>query len=127
MDSQWHFTNAVAIQKSLDVAGLLPKMIIIGIQTSNPLRRALMYGQRDKFLDFIEKDIISYVDKTLKTSGERILFGWEAAAFFSNYALLNERGLFNAAIITNGADTNKATIEKFKQLNGGKNKYFIHC
>ena len=125
LDGQWHFTNGVAIQKSLRVPGLLPEMIIVGIQTSNPLRRTLMSEAQDKFLDFIEKEVITYIDHTLRTSDDRILFGWEAAAFFSNYALLNNKQLFSAAIISNGAYASEETINQFSKLNMSKKKYLF--
>ena len=125
LDGQWHFTNGVAIQKSLRVPDLLPEMIIVGIQTANPLRRSLMYGEQDRFLNFIEKEVIAYVDLSLRTSNERILFGWEAAAFFSNFALLNKKQLFSAAIISNGAYASEETVDEFSKITMPEKKYLF--
>lgn len=125
LDGQWHFTNGVAIQESLRDSGLLPEMIIVGIQTTNPLRRTLMSDGQDKFLDFIEMEVITYIDDTLRTSNDRILFGWEAAAFFSNYALLNKKQLFNAAIISNGAYASEKTLSEFNKLSMSEKKYLF--
>ena len=123
LDSQWHFTNAVAIQHSLRLPGLLPEMIVVGIQTTNPLRRTLMGSQEDKFLAFLEKEVIVYADRNFRTSDERILFGWEAAAYFSNYALLNKKQLFNAAILTNGAYASEKTLKEFSEMSMPEEKY----
>ena len=122
LDGQWHFTNGVAIQKALRVPDLLPEMIIVGIKTENPLRRQLMGNTPDKFHDFLQEDVISFIDKTFKTSQERILFGWESAAFFSNYALLDEKQLFDGAIITNGAYASEDRVNTFSNLKLPKNK-----
>ncbi len=122
LDGQWHFANGVAIQKALRVPDLLPELIIVGITTENPLRRQLMGNTPDKFLSFLEEEVISFVDKTFRTSKERILFGWESAAFFSNYALLDKKQLFDGAIITNGAYASEARVNAFSDLQMTKNK-----
>ena len=122
LDGQWHFTNGVAIQKALRVPDLLPEMIVVGVITENPLRRQLMGNTPDKFLKFLEEDVISFVDKTFRTSNERILFGWESAAFFSNYALLDKKQLFDGAIITNGAYASEDRVNEFSDLKMSKNK-----
>jgi len=122
LDGQWHFTNGVAIQKALRVPDLLPEMIVVGIITKNPLRRQLMGNTPDKFLQFIEEDVIAFVESTFRTSKERILFGWESAAFFSNYALLDKKQLFDGAIITNGAYASEDRVNEFSDLKMLKNK-----
>jgi len=125
LDGQWHFTNGVAIQQSLRALGHLPEMIVIGIKTTNPLRRTLMGNEQERFLNFLENEVISYVDQTLRTSNDRVLFGWETAAFFANYVILHEKQLFNAAIITNGAYASEEMVEKFDHLTMTSSKYLF--
>lgn len=125
LDGQWYFTNGVAIQKSLRTPGPLPEMIVVGIQNQNPLRRTLFGEDRDKFLSFLEKEVFSFVENTFKASDERVLFGWEASAYFACYALLNDKQLFNATIATNGAYVTPEMIDEYSKLNTTTKKYLF--
>ncbi len=116
LDGQWHFTNGVAIQHSLRSPGRLPEMIVVGIQNKNPLRRTLFWEERDHFLSFLEVEVNAFVNKHFRASNERILFGWEDAAAFACYALLKHKGLFKAAIATNGAYADEKLLNEFMQL-----------
>lgn len=123
LDGQWHFTNGVAIQKSLRVPDRLPEMIVVGIKNKNPLRRSLFWGEKEKFLSHLEKEVFPYIEKNFKASHERILFGWEAGGYFASYALFNKKQLFNAAIVTNGAYASEDEINTFDNLNLSKSKF----
>jgi len=116
LDGQWHFANGVAIQKSLRVPGVLPEMIIVGITTKNtndPLRRTILIHESPKYLQFLEKELIPFMNTTYRTSDDRILFGWERGADFANYALFTAPKLFNAALISNGAWEDINLIDTF--------------
>lgn len=125
LDGQWFFTNGVAIQKSLRVPGRLPEMIIVGIENANPLRRTLFWDEREKFLSFLEDEVFTFLDTSFRASDDRIIFGWESSAYFACYALFNEKQLFNAAIVTNGAYESEETLDSFSSLNLPKNKYLF--
>lgn len=106
LDGQWHFTNAVGIQKSLRLPGVLPEMIVVGItnkDTMDPLRRTILIKESDIYVQFLEKELIPFINTKYRSSDDRILFGWERGADFANYALFTKPNLFNAALISNGA------------------------
>ncbi|MBX2877423.1 MAG: tetratricopeptide repeat protein [Saprospiraceae bacterium] len=116
LDGQWHFTNGVAIQQALRVPDRLPEMIVIGIQNANPLRRTLFWEKREKFHRFLEAELNPFLEKNFRVSGDRIIFGWEAGAYFACYALLHEKQLFNAAIVTNGGYADREMLDTFEAL-----------
>lgn len=112
LDGQRFFTNAVAIQKSLRSPIALPEMIVVGINSTRTTRRPLFTGT-DKFTSFIKEDVIQFVDANFRTNKERIIFGWEAAAYYISKMILKEKDLFTGAIITDGGLASEKIIEEF--------------
>ena len=123
LDGQWHFTNAVAIQRSLIVPSILPEMIVVGIVNNKTLRRTLFGEQNEKFQQYLADEVLPFIDGKFRTSQERLLFGWEMGAFFASFAILHEKQLFNGAISTNGGEASDELINRFNQLNMASKKY----
>lgn len=70
------------------------EMIIVGIgypdsYNPNSIRLRDLIIRADKFLDFIIKELIPYIDKKYRTSNERTLWGSSFGGFFGMYALFN--------------------------------------
>ena len=82
LDGQWFFSSGVAIQKALRSPGALPEMIVVGIKNTNPLRRTLFGDENEKFTDFLKNEVVQYIDSNYRTTQERLIFGWEAAAYY---------------------------------------------
>jgi len=113
LDGQWYFTNGVAIQKSLRTPGAIPEMIVVGIKNSNPLRRTLFNADSDKFTSFLKNEVIAFIDYTYRTTKERVIFGWEAAAYYISEMILEDNDLFSGAIITDGGYASEKTVKGF--------------
>jgi len=133
LDGQWFFANGVAIQKSLRTPGAIPEMIVVGIKNSNPLRRTIFNSQRDKFTSFLKNEVIQFVDSNFRTTKERVIYGWEAAAYYVSKIILEEKDLFNGAIITDGGLASEKIIKEFNSdkdiylfmANSKKDIYYI--
>jgi predicted alpha/beta superfamily hydrolase len=95
----------------LSDAGLVPAAIVVGLpntrgnrerdQTPPFMRRNVddeksPYGAGDKFLSFIEKELIPFIDSTYRTSGYRTLSGNSRGGLFVLYSLLEKPALFQA-------------------------------
>ena len=113
LDGQWYFPIGVSIQKAIRTPNAIPKMIIVGIKNSNPLRRTLFSTDSDMFTSFLKNEVISFIDSNYRTTKERIIFGWEAAAYYISEILLKEKDLFSGAIITNGGHTSEEIVKDF--------------
>jgi enterochelin esterase-like enzyme len=72
-------------------------VIGIGIINTNRNRDMLPVKQPDKFLDFIDKELIPAIEKNY-TVAERILFGHSFAGGFAIYAMIHKPGLFDKYI-----------------------------
>jgi predicted alpha/beta superfamily hydrolase len=123
LDGQWHFTSAVAIQRSLRRPGTVPEMIIVGIVNANPLRGRLFGEQNEKFQQYLADEVLPFVDGKFRTSQERLLFGWQMGGFFASFAILHEKQLFNGAIAVNGGEASDEWIDQFNQRKKASEKY----
>ena len=88
-------------------------MIVVGIKNSNPLRRTLFSVDSDKFTSFLKDEVIQFVDSNFRTTQERVIFGWEAAAFYLSELILKEENIFRGAIITNGGYASEKLVQEF--------------
>jgi predicted alpha/beta superfamily hydrolase len=95
----------------LSDAGLVPTAIVVGLPNTRgnrerdqtpPFMRRIVddekspYGAGDKFLSFIEKELIPFIDSNYRTSGYRTLSGNSRGGLFVLYSLMEKPGLFQA-------------------------------
>ena len=113
LDGQWFFANGVSIQKSLRTPGAIPEMIVVGIKNSNPLRRTLFSVENEKFTSFLKNEVVQFIDSNFRTTQERVIYGWEAAAYYLSELVLKENNIFTGAIITDGGLASEKTVEEF--------------
>ncbi len=88
----------------------VPEMIIVGIvnvdrnrdytPTYAPNQLGSLYyptsGKADKFLNFLEKELIPVIDKEYRTQPFRALTGWSFGGLFTIYTYVNKPELFSA-------------------------------
>lgn len=119
LDGQWYFMNGVAIQQTLRGEQLLPEMIIVGINMPRPKRDHIFADRWEDFKLFIKREVVSWVDQKFRTSGERLLFGWEDCGPLACELLLDEEALFSGAIASNGAGFSPEMIDSFAKRDTG--------
>jgi predicted alpha/beta superfamily hydrolase len=117
VDGQWDFTLVQAIYGQQYYDGFLPGAIVVGITwggekpdydkrrafdlTPTPAGQPGQYGNAPKFLEFIQKEVVPFVDARYRTSvGERTLTGSSFGGLFTLYALFHQPGLFNRYVLT---------------------------
>ena len=95
----------------LSDAGLVPAAIVVGLpntrgnrerdQTPPFMKRDVNdekspFGAGDKFLSFIERELIPFIDSRYRTSGYRMLSGNSRGGLFVLYSLMERPDLFQA-------------------------------
>ena len=95
----------------LSDAGLIPTAIVVGLpntrgnrerdQTPPYMRRDVndansAFGAADKFLSFLEKELIPFVESNYRTSSHRTLSGNSRGGLFVLYSLMEKPDLFHA-------------------------------
>lgn len=83
-------------------------VVAIGIINTNRNRDLLPVKQPDKFLDFIEKELIPAMEKGYIIA-ERIIYGHSFAGGFTIYAMVHKPGLFNKFVASSPTPIMKMT------------------
>ncbi len=133
LDGQWFFANGVGIQQSLRTPGAIPEMIVVGIKTKNPIRRRFYQREKEKFTRFLNNEVIAFIDSNYRTTNERVIYGWESAAYFISELILGKNNRFKGAIVTDGGYASEELIKKFNSssdiylfiANSKKDIYYI--
>lgn len=118
LDAQEHFGSFTTMIQQVDEANgkrMFPDMIVVGIPNTNRSRDLTpthsMYdsdekkdrsfkssGGGEKFIEFIEKELIPYVDSTYPVTAQRVLVGHSLGGLTAINILINHTVLFNGYI-----------------------------
>lgn len=102
-----YFAEAVHVVDRLQEAGLIPQLILVGVENVDryrdnlPVNRDGGEGGAGRFLEFFTEELIPFVNESYRTKDFRILLGPQAGASFGLYALMERPGLFRVNIVTN--------------------------
>jgi len=107
LDGQRNFSHAVGSLDLLNQSYMAEEMIIIAIKNTHRTRdftptydesynRWGVSGEADNFLDFIEKELIPYVNKNYRTNNFKVLSGHSLGGLLAIYALQSRPQLFQA-------------------------------
>lgn len=106
LDGGTHFLHASGITQFLSAAGRMPQTIVIAITNVDRSRdfspthvdNIPTSGGAEKFIAFLKKELIPFVDRNYRTSSYRMLAGHSFGGTFATYALLEEPSLFKGYI-----------------------------
>ncbi len=98
LDGQRYFLHGVSLQKSFTEFKQTPEFIIVGISKKQSDRNRNFSSNSKKHSEFIEKEVINYVDTKFRTSKKNILFGWAYAGGFVIQTMTSKPELFDAYI-----------------------------
>jgi uncharacterized protein len=83
----------------LDMTENAPDPIIIGIENTDRNRDMLPDQKAVNFIQFINNELIPFVNKNYRTNGFRILCGQSLSSLFALYSFLEQPDLFDAYIL----------------------------
>jgi len=131
LDGQYYFHYGIAYQQTSRWRHKSPEFIVVAIDSSDKLQRNLDFGTDSglaNYREFIEKELLDFVDNQYRTSGDRILFGWQSPGYLVTQLLLQRPELFNGYIVASGASSDPETIKSFAGLSLVDEKflYFAH-
>lgn len=100
------FPKCVSTVNDLKAKGIVPQMIVVGIWNTNRNRdmipEAVSHrpgsGGSKKFLNFINDELMPYINQNYHGSAYSILYGMSNSALFAVFALLDKPETFNAVI-----------------------------
>ncbi|WP_448547704.1 alpha/beta hydrolase-fold protein [Thalassotalea fusca] len=112
-DAEAHFEIMVSTVNFLRKSNIIPPIILVGIQSGanrtrdltprvfneedkkHPWFQSVEYGGANKFLTFIEQELLPHVDKKYRTADFRVFSGHSFGGLFSIYAYVNKPELFD--------------------------------
>ncbi|WOE74642.1 alpha/beta hydrolase [Alterisphingorhabdus coralli] len=111
LDGRQNMLHAIATMDTLSSLGFAPKMIFVGIVSTNRSRDytpSVVEGDANSggaanFLAFLETELIPSIEQEYRTSDHRILEGHSFGGLFGAYALMERPDLFDAYIILSPA------------------------
>ena len=113
LDGEWHFPVVASQVRYLSECSasdnIAPELIVVGVQnvdrdrdytpTHVPEYEGMEFptsGSADKFHQFLNRELIPFIDGTYRTVDHRVLGGWSFGGLFTIHSLLKNPGLFNA-------------------------------
>lgn len=111
-DGERQLGHTVAVADFLAREGRMPEVILVGINNTDRTRDLTptkvermaegfatpTSGGADRFLDFIETEVIPYVEKNYRTQPYRVFAGHSFGGLFAMHAFLTRPALFNGVI-----------------------------
>lgn len=110
LDGAGNIPKESTILKTLYDAGSAPEVILVAIENTNRLRDLAPYvnedprgplgegGGADKFLDFIETELLTHLNKQYRTTDFKVIAGASVAGLFTLHTLRTKPELFDAHI-----------------------------
>ncbi|MBN2664356.1 MAG: hypothetical protein JXR68_11965 [Bacteroidales bacterium] len=105
LDGKEHYFHASAAVDFLSTRGYIPEMIVVSIVNVNRNRDFAPYvpnverpNDADDFLQFLDKELVPFIDKKYKTSDYRTIIGHSLGGTFITFSLLEKPELFNSYI-----------------------------
>jgi predicted alpha/beta superfamily hydrolase len=121
LDGQRYFLYGVTLDRLLKHFRKTPDFIVVGIDFVESKRNTTLFAGSKMFSNYIENEVVPFVNKTYRTSNKRLLFGWEFSGGFGLATLMSKPGLFDGYILSSPYPlTNK--MDKFKEFAGKQNK-----
>jgi predicted alpha/beta superfamily hydrolase len=107
------FETAAIVNRLALREEIIPEFIIVAIANTNPFRdmwptntkynpEPNIAGAKD-FLDFMEEELIPFIETRYRTNEDKIIFGQSLSGVFTLYAFLENPELFNSYIVSSGA------------------------
>lgn len=124
LDGQEYFLHGIAYQDMLYFRDKSPGFIIVGINTNRRKRRTLFYKESAKFINFLENELVPYIDSSYRTKKEkeRLYFGWEMAGGLGFEILSERNNLFSGYIIASPSHSTDDRMNKIRTLKNDQEK-----
>ncbi len=91
-----------------------PDLIIVGVENTDRGRDMQPDQGADRFVTFLESELIPFVDAAYRTSGVRILCGQSLTSVFGLYSFLKQPALFDGYILSSFSLYKESLTEIFE-------------
>lgn len=113
LDGKWFFSQGVTSQTHFSRFKMTPDLIIVGIENAVN-QRGWYTGDSKMFNQFLEKELIPFINKKFRTTDERLLFGWEVSGGFVIEVLGATPNLFTGYLAASPGPLDKTFSESYQ-------------
>ncbi len=112
LDGDSNFNTVVSITEFMSNAGLCPPMIVVGVLHPDRMTDLTfgtdketpgIVGRGEKFMLYVEKELIPYIESNYPTAPYKILIGHSVGGLTVVNTLIHHPNLFNAYVSLDGA------------------------
>lgn len=96
LDGQRWFTFLNGTRDAFVNTNLTPNFIVVGIPTNAENVSRFSFFSDARLTPFLKDELIPYVEKSYRISGERMIFGWQYGGAFAIRTIVTNPGLFDA-------------------------------
>lgn len=114
LDGKNWFLQGVSLVKNFREFDYIPDLIVVGIDTSDDGRRQF-FNQSQRLSNFLNEEVITYIDKSYRTSNSRLLFGWQFAGSFALSQIIDSNNKFSGYILASPFPLNGARLTQIKR------------
>ncbi|HSN53978.1 MAG TPA: alpha/beta hydrolase-fold protein [Candidatus Sulfomarinibacteraceae bacterium] len=117
LDGRFNFNHTAASVDLLTRQGLMPPSLVVAV--ANTVRErdftavrsnAPATGGADRFLDFVELEVVPFLESSFDAAPHRTVIGHSLGALLAVHAIVERPGLFRAAIAISPALTNDERV-----------------
>jgi predicted alpha/beta superfamily hydrolase len=127
LDGSENFNTVVSITEHMEESSLCPPMIVVGIvpierlselTTGTDKELPNVVGNGDKFMSFVEKELIPYIDATYPTTTYKTLIGHSLGGLTVMNTFVHKPNLFNSYVSLDGSLwwDNKKIVKEAKTI-----------
>ena len=104
LDGEWvyEYARGTVSFMSSEITGYIPEMIVVGIYNTNRTRDTWVTQDAtapyNEYLDFIQNEVVAYVDSLYRTNDFRTIYGWSSSSAVASQFLFERPQIFDAFI-----------------------------
>lgn len=110
LDGEWFFFQGVTSQTHFSRFRITPDLIIVGIDAN----RSWYVNNSKQFNQFLEKELVPFINKEFRTNDERLLFGWEVSGGLVFEVLGSTPDLFTGYLAASPGPLDKTFSESYQ-------------
>ena len=115
LDGQRFFLYGASLVQSFSEFNLTPDFIIVGITNVQANRMRTFSAGAKEFSEYLEDEVISFIEANYRTSNKRLLFGWAYGGGFGIETMMSKPKMFDGYILSSPYPVSRK-MKRFKEF-----------
>lgn len=115
LDGQRFFLYGASLVQSFSEFNLTPGFIVVGITNVQANRMRTFSAGAKEFGEYLQEEVVSFIDANYRTSEKRLLFGWAYGGGFGIETLMSKPTLFDGYVLSSPYPVS-SKMKRFKEF-----------